>query len=399
MDKKDFSDLEEQIRITVENAFNSIDFTGIKNNVYDKTESALKDVKTSFKKASNQFNRKMENAKTNINVVKKESKKKPVYISKKPVGKVSGLVYMTLGTIGSILFAIQLIVFSVFASLWNSFSVINSIGLGVLLAFFSGSIFMTFRGISLRKRIKRFKEYINCLNGRSYCLIKELGEAIGKSKKYVVKDLEKMINKRMFLEGHIDEEETYFMINNEVYQNYLASQESLKLRKEEEARRQEELKEEINDPQKKELRQIIENGNYYIKQIRNINECLKEEEISNKLYRLEKIVAEIFKYIEKNPNKLSEVSKFTNHYLPITLKLVTSYKELNEQLVQGENIKTAKNEIEKSIDLINTAFENLLDDMFEDVVLDISSDISVLETLFKQEGLTKNDFEKDMNEK
>ena len=110
-------------------------------------------------------------------------------------------------------------------------------------------------------------------------------------------------------------------------------------------------------------------------------------------------MAEIFKYIEKNPNKLSDVSKFTNHYLPITLKLVTSYKELNEQLVQGENIKTAKNEIEKSIDLINTAFENLLDDMFEDVVLDISSDISVLETLFKQEGLTKNDFEKDMNEK
>ena len=110
-------------------------------------------------------------------------------------------------------------------------------------------------------------------------------------------------------------------------------------------------------------------------------------------------MAEIFKYIEKNPNKLSDVSKFTNHYLPITLKLVTSYKELNEQLVQGENIKTAKNEIEKSINLINTAFENLLDDMFEDVVLDISSDISVLETLFKQEGLTKNDFEKDMNEK
>ena len=189
------------------------------------------------------------------------------------------------------------------------------------------------------------------------------------------------------------------MLTNEVYQNYLNSQEALKLRKEEEERRNEELKEEMNDPQKKELREIIENGNYYIKQIRKINDCLPEENISNKLYRLEKIVAEIFKYIEKNPNKLSDVSKFTNHYLPITLKLVTSYKELNKQLVQGENIKTAKNEIEKSINLINTAFENLLDDMFEDVVLDISSDISVLETLFKQEGLTKNDFEKDMNEK
>lgn len=399
MDRKDFSDLEEQIRVTVENAFNSIDFTGIKNNVYEKTESTLNDVKTNFKRASENFNRNMEDLKTNINVTQKHIKNKQVYICKKPQGKVSGIVYMTLGTIGSVIFAIQLIVFSVFSSIWNSFSILSSISLGVLLAFFTGSIFMTFRGASLRKRIKRFRKYVHCLKGRSYCLIKELGDSVSKSEKYVVKDLEKMIHKGMFLEGHIDKEETYFMLTNEVYQNYLNSQEALKLRKEEEERRNEELKEEMNDPQKKELREIIENGNYYIKQIRKINDCLPEENISNKLYRLEKIVAEIFKYIEKNPNKLSDVSKFTNHYLPITLKLVTSYKELNEQLVQGENIKTAKNEIEKSIDLINTAFENLLDDMFEDVVLDISSDISVLETLFKQEGLTKNDFEKDMNEK
>ena len=394
MDRKDFSDLEEQIRITVENAFNSIDFAGIKNNVYEKTESTLNDVKTSFKKASESLNKKMENAKLNINVGTKNVENKQVYICKKPEGKVSGIVYTTLGVTGTVFFAIQLIVFSVFNSIVNSLSLLSSIRLGVLLTFFTGSIFMIFRGTSLRKRIKRFKEYTSCLKDRSYCLIKELGDSVGKSEKYVIRDLEKMINKGMFLEGHIDKEETYFMLTNEVYQNYLSAQESLKMRKEEELRRQEELKEEMNDPQKKELREIIENGNHYIKQIRNINDCLPEENISNKLYRLEKIVAEIFKYVEKNPNKLSEVSKFTNHYLPITLKLVTSYKELNEQLVQGENITTAKNEIEKSIDLINTAFENLLDDMFEDVVLDISSDISVLETLFKQEGLTEEDFHK-----
>ena len=394
MDRKDFSDLEEQIRITVENAFNSIDFAGIKNNVYEKTESTLNDVKTSFKKASESLNKKMENAKLNINVGTKNVENKQVYICKKPEGKVSGIVYTTLGVAGTVFFAIQLIVFSVFNSIVNSLSLLSSIRLGVLLTFFTGSIFMIFRGTSLRKRIKRFKEYTSCLKDKSYCLIKELGDSVGKSEKYVIRDLEKMINKGMFLEGHIDKEETYFMLTNEVYQNYLSSQESLKMRKEEELRRQEELREEMNDPQKRELREIIENGNYYIKQIRNINDCLPEENISNKLYRLEKIVAEIFKYVEKNPNKLSEVSKFTNHYLPITLKLVTSYKELNEQLVQGENITTAKNEIEKSIDLINTAFENLLDDMFEDVVLDISSDISVLETLFKQEGLTEQDFHK-----
>ena len=96
MDRKDFSDLEEQIRVTVENAFNSIDFTGIKNNVYEKTESTLNDVKTNFKRASENFNRNMEDLKTNINVTQKHIKNKQVYICKKPQGKVSGIVYMTL---------------------------------------------------------------------------------------------------------------------------------------------------------------------------------------------------------------------------------------------------------------------------------------------------------------
>ena len=73
-----------------------------------------------------------------------------------------------------------------------------------------------------------------------------------------------------------------------------------------------------------------------------------EEEISIKLYRLENIVSQILNYVENNPKKLPEVNKFTNHYLPITLKLVNAYKELNDQPVQGDNIKSAKNEIEKS---------------------------------------------------
>ncbi|MFA9396828.1 MAG: 5-bromo-4-chloroindolyl phosphate hydrolysis protein, partial [Clostridiaceae bacterium] len=70
------------------------------------------------------------------------------------------------------------------------------------------------------------------------------------------------------------------------------------------------------------------------------------------------------------------------------------YKDLNDQPVEGDNIKSTKKEIEKSIDIINIAFEKLLDDLFEELSLDVSTDISVLKTLFTQEGLTKNDFQK-----
>ena len=253
---------------------------------------------------------------------------------------------------------------------------------------------LSLRGRHLRKRVKRFKKYVNSLEGQNYCSIEELASSIEKKNKYVVKDLRKMTNLGMFKEAHIDDKQTYFMLSNEVYDNYLKSQESLKQRNEEELRRQEKSNEERNDPEKRELRYTIDMGRNYIDQIKSVNDAIPEEEISNKLYRLENIVTQILDYIENNPKKLSEVNKFTNHYLPITLKLVNSYKELNDQLVQGDNIKNAKKEIEKSIDIINSAFEKLLDDLFEEIALDISTDISVLETLFTQEGLTKKDFEK-----
>lgn len=203
-----------------------------------------------------------------------------------------------------------------------------------------------------------------------------------------------MIELDMFPEAHIDEEQTYFMLSNEVYENYLTSKEALKKRNEEELKMQEKITEELNDPAKKELRETIEIGKNYIEQIKSANDNIPEEYISEKLYRLENVVIQILKCVENNPKKLSEVNRFTNHYLPMTLKLVVSYKELNEQPVQGVNIRNAKNEIEKAIDSINIAFEKLLDDLFEEVALDISTDISVLETLFSQEGLTKKDFEK-----
>ena len=51
-------------------------------------------------------------------------------------------------------------------------------------------------------------------------------------------------------------------------------------------------------------------------------------------------------------------------------------------------------EIEKTIDTLNTAFEKLLDDLFQDTSWDVSSDISVLEMMLAQDGLTEDGLKK-----
>lgn len=410
MGKKDFSDLEDQIKDTVKSAFNAIDFASLKSGINNKADDTINDVKSKIKYKSDdvieklktksqEFSEKMEskiqNQNTNLpRVNRKEKNKVPVYIAKRPIGSVSGIVYKVFGYSGSIVFGILLMIYSILIPFMPEWLVSSYVFLGFISTCFVFNIGLSMRGTYLRNRVKRFKQYVKTLDGENYCLIENLAGSINKKNKYVVKDLRKMVELDMFKEAQIDEKQTYFMLSNEVYDNYLKSQEALKLRNEEELRRQEKSNEERNDPAKRELRFTIDMGQNYIKQIRSVNDALPEEEISNKLYRLENIVTRILEHIESNPKKLPEVNKFTNHYLPITLKLVNSYKELNEQPVQGDNIKNAKSEIEKSIDFINTAFEKLLDDLFEEVALDISTDISVLETLFTQEGLTKKDFEK-----
>lgn len=88
---------------------------------------------------------------------------------------------------------------------------------------------------------------------------------------------------------------------------------------------------------------------------------------------------------------MEDIDKMMEYYLPTTVKLLEAYQRLDGQPVQGENIMTPKQEIEKTLDTLNKAFEKLLDSLFEDVAWDVSSDISVLHTMLAQEGLTENE--------
>ena len=65
---------------------------------------------------------------------------------------------------------------------------------------------------------------------------------------------------------------------------------------------------------------------------------------------------------------------------------------MDAQPVQGETILASKREIEGTLDTLNLAYEKLLDELFADTALDVSSDISVLNTLLAQEGLTGDGF-------
>ena len=135
-----------------------------------------------------------------------------------------------------------------------------------------------------------------------------------------------------------------------------------------------------------EVDKIIDEGREYLKKLRAANNAIPEETLSEDIDRMERASADIFRFVADHPEKAPQIRKFMNYYLPTTLKLLNSYQRLSAQSVRGENITSTMFNIAGMMHTVANAFEKQLDALFTDEAMDVSADISVFETILKQEG-------------
>ena len=121
--------------------------------------------------------------------------------------------------------------------------------------------------------------------------------------------------------------------------------------------------------------------------LRSVNDAIPDEEMSDKISRLEAVSAKIFDKAKSDPDKLPRMRKFMDYYLPTSLKLLQTYAELDAQGVEGENISESKRRIEQTMDTLVHAFETQLDQLFQEDAMDVSADIDVMENMLRADGL------------
>lgn len=266
-----------------------------------------------------------------------------------------------------------------------------TIPIGILAPLFAGSVFVTWRGAGVLGRFRRFKNYMKVLGNRTCITIRELASSVGKSEKYTLKDVRRMIDKDMFRQGHLDAKGSSLFVTHDGYEAYIKSQQQLEAKKIRQIQQDKEDKDLADNKEiPEDVKQLIADGNHYIEQIRKSNEAIQDEAVSAKLDGLELVISKIFQYVGKHPESAKETKKLMKYYLPTTMKLLDSYQKLSAQPVQGDNIRKSQKEIEDTLDTLNQAFARLFDNLYQDTSVDIASDISVLNTLLAQEGLTGN---------
>lgn len=445
--KKNWEKFGEDIRKTVQDAVENQDYDRLSQAISDTINQAVDIVADGVKYAADEMKHAADSVKQEHGYshakyrvyskkeykkqLKKDKRKKkiepPVTLLSKAPSKVGAITSIVVGyTLGGIQLRALLMNFLANTAVGAVFGIgigavsgtLAAISFALMAAGFSAGTI----GVSKVKRMNRFKTYVKAIGDKEYCNISKLAKNAGITEKKVIKDIQYMIKNGWFFEGHLDKQKSCLMITDKMYEEYCQLEEEKALEqqaareqdermrqtvREQEAKMQQEAREKEAEQKlfenqqaasekalSPEVRKVIEQGDEFVRKIRVCNDAIPGEEISKKIYRIELLIDKIFDRVEQEPKCVSDIQKLMDYYLPTTVKLLEAYAEMDAQPIGGENIQNAKKEIETTLDTLNIAFEKLLDSLFLEKAWDVSSDISVLNTMLAQEGLKEDGLKK-----
>lgn len=137
--------------------------------------------------------------------------------------------------------------------------------------------------------------------------------------------------------------------------------------------------------------QVITTGQDMLETIKRENAAIPDQELSEQMNNLAIKCEQIFRTVSEAPAKAPQVRKFMNYYLPTTLKILANYRTMQQRGVSYGEMKEARDTTVHGMNLILTACQKQIDNLHRDNMLDISTDIDVLEQMLKRDGFTDNE--------
>lgn len=150
----------------------------------------------------------------------------------------------------------------------------------------------------------------------------------------------------------------------------------------------------VKEPEKpvetgnKELDQTLESAKRELDALRGVKTQLTSPDLMKQTDRMIRAGEAIFREIAQKPEKAPMIRRFAEYYLPQVSKIFVSYGKMKKLGTAGENTSELVRSVETNAEMMAQAFEKQLDSLYLDEMLDITTDITVLEHMMKGDGLT-----------
>lgn len=138
---------------------------------------------------------------------------------------------------------------------------------------------------------------------------------------------------------------------------------------------------------KKEEKKKPETAQDYIDIINSLNNDIPDKEISDGLFETCALIKQIQTLEKKFPDSKPKLKKLYEYYLPILVKILQQYANLQSATSDDAYEKT-KQQLTRTIKLINEAMKKIISSMTDEDFINLSADISTLEAVLQKDGLT-----------
>ena len=98
--------------------------------------------------------------------------------------------------------------------------------------------------------------------------------------------------------------------------------------------------------------------------------------------------------VREKPQKAPQIRRFLDYYMPTTLKMLEGYRKMDERQVAGQEAQATRAQIREAMSTVLKAFDKQLNALYQDDMLDLSTDIDVMETMLRQDGLIDSGMQK-----
>lgn len=140
----------------------------------------------------------------------------------------------------------------------------------------------------------------------------------------------------------------------------------------------------------KTLYQKIQTARGQNKEISDLIPKVESDETKKNLKEINSTVDKILTTIEKSPSKANRLNNFFDYYLPVLIKIINRYDEVENQGLVSKEGKDFMIKADKMIKETKVAFESILASLYQKDIIDADAEMKVYNMMLKADGIVED---------
>lgn len=143
-------------------------------------------------------------------------------------------------------------------------------------------------------------------------------------------------------------------------------------------------------------RRVLEEGREKLGKLRAASIRIEDRDIKRRADRIADLTAKMLENIRKDPKDLRPARPFLNYYLDTAMTIIRRYTEISSHTVRSREADEVIARVDRTMAALENAFEKQLAALLENDVMDLDTELTVLEKTIRMEGFGEVlEYEKD----